>query len=244
MTATLYRYIGLCTHRGGLSEESLTESYTDRTVTIADFAPVDPRGAVLGDEVYARIGEAILDGTLQPGEHLRDHELAARLGVSRTPVREALQRLERAGLVEVAPNRYTRVSIPNPKVLADTHEFLVHLMGNVTRLALPRCTDDELAEVVVLMDAVIDASRADDMSGMLRSSSAVFERLTYIADNAAILRVMREGELAIRRSLAAWRPAISCPIDRSAAFERFRDALAARDGDEAERLLRALHTPA
>src|SRR6478752_2512141 len=72
------------------------------------FSPLDPRGTVLGDEVFARLGEAILDGQLAPGERLRDHELAQRLGVSRTPVREALQRLERTGLVEVSPNRYTR----------------------------------------------------------------------------------------------------------------------------------------
>ena len=74
------------------------------------FGPLEPRGAVLGDEVYALLGEAILDGRLPAGERLRDQELAERLGVSRTPVREALQRLERTGLVEVAPNRYTRVS--------------------------------------------------------------------------------------------------------------------------------------
>jgi DNA-binding GntR family transcriptional regulator len=194
--------------------------------------------------VYARIGEAILDGTLQPGEHLRDHELAARLGVSRTPVREALQRLERSGLVEVAPNRYTRVSVPHAKALTDTHEFLVHMMGNVSRLALGRCSDDELADLVQLMDSVIAASRSDDLLGILDASAAMFERLTYAADNAAILRVMREGELAIRRSLAGWRPVIACPINRSAMYEQFRDAVAARDGDEAERLLRELHTPA
>lgn len=212
-------------------------------MTIADLAPVDPRGAVLGDEVYARIGEAILDGTLQPGEHLRDHDLAARLGVSRTPVREALQRLERSGLVEVSPNRYTRVSIPDPKALIDTHEFLVHLMGTVSRLALRRCSDAELAQMVELADAVILASRSDDMLGILDTSGVLFERLTYAADNSAILRVMREGELAIRRSLSGWRPTIVCPIDRSDRYERFRDAVATRDCDGAERLLRELHAP-
>ena len=69
------------------------------------LAPLVPRGTVLGDEVYARLGEAILDGSLAPGERLRDHDLAEWLGVSRTPVREALQRLERVGLVEVSPHR-------------------------------------------------------------------------------------------------------------------------------------------
>ena len=106
-------------------------------VMTTPFAPLEPRGAVLGDEVYALLGEAILDGRLAPGERLRDQELAERSGVSRTPVREALQRLERTGLVEVSPNRYTRVSAPSDKVQADTHEFFVYLMGNAVRIALP-----------------------------------------------------------------------------------------------------------
>lgn len=210
-------------------------------MTSVGFSPLDPRGAVLGDEVYARIGAAILDGTLEPGEHLRDHELAERLGVSRTPVREALQRLERTGLVEVAPNRYTRVSIPDAKALADTHEFLIHLMGAVSRMALTRASDAELAELLELTDRVTEASRSDDLLGILDSSGKLFERMTHIADNAAVLRVMREGELAIRRSLAGWSPLIACPINRTEGYERFRAALEARDAEEADRALRALH---
>ena len=69
--------------------------------------------SLLRDDVYVRLRDAIVDGTFTPGEQLRDGDLAQWLGVSRTPVREALQRLERAGLVEVSPHRYTRVSHPN-----------------------------------------------------------------------------------------------------------------------------------
>ena len=129
------------------------------------FMPLDPRGTVLGDEVYARLGEAILDGNLAPGERLRDHELAERLGVSRTPVREALQRLERTGLVEVAPNRYTRVTTPNDKVQADVFEFVAYLMGIAVRMAVARCSDDVLDDALIDADAMIEASRADDHAG-------------------------------------------------------------------------------
>lgn len=212
-------------------------------MTSVDLAPVDPRGAVLGDEVYARIGEAILSGTLKPGERLRDHELARRLGVSRTPVREALQRLERTGLVEVAPNRYTRVSVPNAKVLADTHEFLVNLMGVAARLAVARCSDEELAELLEHVDAVAEASRSDDKLGILDHSAVLFDHVTRAADNVAILKVMQEGELAIRRNLAGWRPAVTSAIRRAETYGAFRAAMAARDGDAAERALRTLHAP-
>jgi DNA-binding transcriptional MocR family regulator len=76
--------------------------------------PIDLAGGkILSDEVYKRIGAAILEGTLPAGVRLRDVDLAAaQLGISRTPVREAPQRLEHFGLVEIAVGRYTRVSEP------------------------------------------------------------------------------------------------------------------------------------
>lgn len=62
---------------------------------------------LLRDIVYAKMLDAIQDGTLEPGERLNDDQLTAWLGVSRTPVREAIARLESEGLVEMAANRYT-----------------------------------------------------------------------------------------------------------------------------------------
>lgn len=205
------------------------------------FTPLDPRGTVLGDEVFELLGEAILSGKLAPGERLRDHELAERFGVSRTPVREALQRLERSGLVEVSPNRYTRVTIPNAKVQADVVEFVAYLMGISIRMAVARCSDEQLAESLTDLDAVIAASRADDHEALAQTSHEFFARLTRATDNVAILRVMREGEIAIRRSLPGWQPYIECPIGRTAAYESFRDAVADRDSARAESVLRNIH---
>src|SRR4051794_31635876 len=93
------------------------------------LTPLESRTAILGDEIYTMLGQAIRDGRLTPGQRLRDIELATALGVSRTPVREALQRLARIGLVEVSANRYTRVSVPDERVLADTYEFIVYAMA-------------------------------------------------------------------------------------------------------------------
>lgn len=74
--------------------------------------PVDaaPARTLLRDVVYAKMLDAIQDGTLEPGERLNDDQLTAWLGVSRTPVREAIARLESEGLVEMAANRYTRIA--------------------------------------------------------------------------------------------------------------------------------------
>lgn len=210
-------------------------------MTTVPLMPVHPRGTVLGDEVYAAIGEAILDGRLEPGQHLRDHELARWLGVSRTPVREALQRLERTGLVEVSPNRYTRVTIPDPAMLRETHEFVVMLLGSVVRLAAERMSLEQLQLALAETDRVIASSRADDLLGIIEGSIRLFEQLTLAARNRVFVQVMREAELVIRRNLSGWHPFIECPVRRSEGYEEFRDALARRDGDSAERALRAQH---
>lgn len=207
----------------------------------APFVPLVPHGAVLGDEVYAHLGEAILDGRLPPGARLRDHELAEWLGVSRTPVREALQRLERVGLVEVSPHRYTRVSQPNDKVEADTFELIAYNMGIAVRMTTARCSDDTLAHALEQLDAMVAASRADDTSELARTSHLFFRETTKATGNVALVQFVREYEITIRRSIASWRPFIEDPAERTAEYEEFRDAFAARDGHRAEEVLRRIH---
>ena len=205
----------------------------------APFVPLEPRGAVLGDEVYALLGEAILDGRLAPGERLRDHELAEWLGVSRTPVREALQRLERTGLVEVSPHRYTRVSYPNHE--SDTVELVAYHMGLAVRMAAVRADDESLAVALERLDDVIAASRSDDAAAIAAASHEFFAVITHASGNLPLLKFIREYEIAIRRDLMGWRPFIECPLGRTAAYEDFRASLAARDGDRAEAQLRRIH---
>ncbi len=74
---------------------------------------------VLRDSAYDKLCEAIVDGTLAPGEPLHDGELCGWLGLSRTPVRDALNRLRDDGLVEMAPQRFTRVATMS---VNDVHE--------------------------------------------------------------------------------------------------------------------------
>jgi DNA-binding GntR family transcriptional regulator len=207
----------------------------------APFVPLEPRGAVLGDEVYEHLGQAILDGRLAPGQHLRDRELAEWLGVSRTPVREALQRLERVGLVEVSPHRYTRVSQPNIKAEEDTFELVAYNMGIAVRMAAARCDDETLALALERLDDVIAASRADDYDLLAQVSHSFFTVVTRATGNVALLQFVREYSIAIRRNLARWRPFIECPLGRTAAYEEFRDAFARRDGHRAEEVLRGIH---
>jgi DNA-binding GntR family transcriptional regulator len=99
---------------------------------------------LLRDDAYAALRQAILDGTLAPGERLRDTELCAWLGLSKTPVREALARLEEDGLVETAPQRYTRVAPLDRDEARDAFELVAAIHALAARLATPRMGRAEL----------------------------------------------------------------------------------------------------
>ncbi|WP_214443673.1 GntR family transcriptional regulator, partial [Mycobacterium tuberculosis] len=78
---------------------------------------------LLADEVFHHIARLITEGEFAEGDRIRDVDVADELHVSRTPVREALQRLERLGLVTMYPSRYTEVTTVTPQVVSESLEF-------------------------------------------------------------------------------------------------------------------------
>ncbi|WP_379135830.1 GntR family transcriptional regulator [Paenibacillus sp. sgz500958] len=107
--------------------------------------PIQPiKRTSFRDEVYRTLREAIISLALEPGQRLNDNQLASQFGVSRTPVREALKRLEDEGLVETVPGSITRVALLRPEEAG--HAFVVaaalHALG--ARLAIPRLTESHL----------------------------------------------------------------------------------------------------
>lgn len=198
-------------------------------------------GTILSDEVYSCIGAAILDGRLRPGQRLRDVDLAAELGISRTPVREALQRLERLGLVEVAVGRYTRVSEPGEQLRADTAVFTVLTLGNALRLALASCCDDQLRAIVAAADAAAAAARLRDELALFDAMTSLFRLVVEATGNGMFISVMQETSLVILRNLRGWSAFVEAPLRQPEAYERLRDSIARRDGAGAESIVRSLH---
>jgi len=208
----------------------------------ATLSPIKlTHGTILSDEVYSCIGSAILDGRLRPGQRLRDVDLAAELGISRTPVREALQRLERLGLVEVAVGRYTRVSEPGEQLRADTAVFTVLTLGNALRLALASCCDDQLRAIVAAADAAAAAARLRDELALFDAMTSLFRLVVEATGNGMFISVMQETSLVILRNLRGWSAFVEAPLRQPEAYERLRDSIARRDGAAAESIVRSLH---
>jgi DNA-binding GntR family transcriptional regulator len=203
--------------------------------------PITQHVASLSDVVYEKLGEAILDGRLEPGARVRDVELADQLGVSRTPVREAMQRLERNGLIVVAANRWTRISDPSEKQRMDTQEFVGYVMGSAARIAVTRGSDADLDAALRLVDDISAASLAGEELEAVHLSVRLFQLLVTASGNSLLLAVLRESDLTFRRNLVGLQPLPSEPGERTAGYARLRAAIAERNAPETEDAIRALY---
>lgn len=115
------------------------------TTDPAPQSPVTDR-RLLRQNVFERLLADIIDGTMAPGRRLRDDELTVILGVSRTPLREAVARLDELGLVHTAPNRYTRVAPLASKAIFEAVDVLIALAPLVTKQLMARLDEDALLE--------------------------------------------------------------------------------------------------
>jgi len=197
---------------------------------------------LLRDTVRQKIHDAIMDGTLEPGERLNDDELISWLGVSRTPIREALSQLARAGLIEMAPNRYTRVTTPNPTEVVEALQTLGVLFGGVVRLAVPLLTASARKKILAQLDATIKDYETHDVTAVNHDALGVFALYVDECGNENLQRVCRDtmDGLAFRLRL----PNLDELVDwdqMTEDFRRLREATASGDNIAAELATEAIH---
>ena len=113
----------------------------------------------LAERAYQHLRDAVVDGSLMPGERVTERGLAERLSVSPTPIREAIKRLEADGLLERLGPRTVRVAAPAQATQEQRAEVEVALRGLVARLAAVHATDDDIAHLEQLLDSAEDQSR-------------------------------------------------------------------------------------
>jgi DNA-binding GntR family transcriptional regulator len=169
----------------------------------------------LRERVYAALLEAIVAGRLEPGRRILDLDLARQLGVSRTPVREALQRLRDEGLVESLPSSSTRVAPMDPDGVRQAFPVVACLHAFATRTAVPhlapghlsamRASNRSLAAAIAAGDPVAAIAADDDFHGRLLALAANQEltaALRRLAPKVRRLEYNQFASIAGRRSVA------------------------------------------
>lgn len=155
---------------------------------------------LLRDDVHARLRDAIVDGTLAPNEQLRDTELAAWLGVSRTPVREALLELARSGLVQTVPGRSTVVAPVDARSVRDAQAVVAAMHRLAVETAVPHLAAGDIARMREANDAFDAARRRGDVDGAVEADRRFHAVAVEVSGNAALRAVLALHEPVLHRA--------------------------------------------
>lgn len=144
----------------------------------------EPRRRLIRDVAYARIRDEILNGQLEPGEKLNDVDLTAWLGVSRTPIREAIAMLAADGLIEMEPNRYTRIPERSPDTYRRAAEYM-HMIRGFVLEHLDRVPPKRLAEAQKRIHELLPRLQEQDRGAQIVFKDE-FGELAAMIDNPLV----------------------------------------------------------
>jgi DNA-binding GntR family transcriptional regulator len=184
-------------------------------------------GETRADLAYQALREAIGDGTLRPGQKVTERGLAERLGVSPTPVREALRRLEQDGLIERTGPRTVVVADVAERAIDDLAEVEIALRGLVARFAARHATPEQLDALDAILDdaddlLIVIIARRRNGEDVDRHLTALLDRMQEFNDavnacaaNPVLVRLLEQSQVFSRPERRALR------LEKIAADERF-----------------------
>ena len=187
----------------------------------------------LADQVFERLENDILTGVYARGEILNEMKLVADLGVSRTPVREAVKRLEQESLLEVSAKGITVLGV-SAKDLQDIYELRLHIEGLAAAEAAKNITEEELAELKEALDLQAYYAEKHD-AGHIKYMDSRFHQLIYRFSGS---RVFYDTLLPLHKKVQKFRGASVENHSRASSsvqeHQAIYEAIAAHDADRAE----------
>jgi DNA-binding GntR family transcriptional regulator len=153
----------------------------------------------LREIVFDVLRQAIIDGTLEPGERLMEVQLAEALGVSRTPVREALRQLELEGFIVMVPRKGAYVADLSTKDVADVLEIRGALEALAASLAAERIEEEELELLERLLVESKEAAKAKDIEQMIKIDTRFHDILYQASRNKRLVQIVSNLSEQIQR---------------------------------------------
>lgn len=193
----------------------------------------------LTQTAYDEISKWLLNGELKPGEALVETELAERLQISRTPVREALLKLSKEGLIEIFPGRGAFVSRITLKDMKELYEIREALEGIAARLASQQVDVSELHKFQVMFDQAEKAKSDDDYLKKINvAGDKLHDYIIATCGNDRIIQIINTYRTMLQKERQI---ASSIPGRIEKSFQEHKailEALLAKDPDLAERAMR------
>jgi DNA-binding GntR family transcriptional regulator len=190
------------------------------------------------DSVYNTLRGAIVDGQLDPGDSLIEWHVARQFGTSRTPVREALLRLEAEGLAFRVPRRGLVVRHVSEHEVLEVYAVRLELEGLAAREAAREALPSDIAHLRWVNQRLGEAIKSGDAAGVPALTNEFHQSLASAAHNNMLRRFIMQAQDWTRR---VGTPTVALPGRRGRAVrehERIIDAIAARDAEMAETLAR------
>jgi DNA-binding GntR family transcriptional regulator len=198
-------------------------------------APLNRNASVAATEL---IRAAIVEGRLEPGQRLKEEELARELGISRTPVREALLFLQAEGLVESEPNRGATVRAYEPEEIEDMYELRALLEGHAAHRAATRISEEDLGRLRESNERFATLGAENDVVDLVRENLAFHNTVLEAAGSerlAAMVRKVIELPL-VYKSFYWYSPEQKLISDHY--HRELTRALEARDAERAELIMK------
>lgn len=195
-------------------------------VTMNEYLP-------LRDVVFNTLRQAILRGELKPGERLMEIQLANKLGVSRTPIREAIRKLELEGLVLMIPRRGAEVAEITEQNLRDVLEVREALEELSVKLACEHATQAQIEEMKQAAKVFEESLSGDDVTRIAEADVAFHDAINMATDNQKLIQILnnlREQMYRYRMEYLKDRQSHSVLVRE---HEEILNALCARDAEKA-----------
>jgi len=151
-------------------------------INLNDYKP-------LREIVFNTLREAIIVGELKPGERLMEVQLAEKMGVSRTPVREAIRKLELEGLVTMTPRKGVHVAALSPKDIIDVLEVRASIEGLAASLAASRISEDELKELKHINNQFLNYVEKDNLQGSVKKDVEFHDVIYKASRNDKLIQI-------------------------------------------------------
>lgn len=192
----------------------------------------------LREIVFESLREAIINGILKPGERLMELQLAEQMGVSRTPVREAIRKLELEGFVVMVPRKGAYVSGISVKDIVDIFEVRAALESLAAGLAAERITEEELDELEKVLFQIAAASAKESIDIVAEKDAGFHEILFQASRNQRLVNMITHLQEHIQRFRTT---SLSVPGRTKHAIEEHKnivDAIGERNVELAQALAR------
>lgn len=188
------------------------------------------------DMVYEVLHEAIVSGILPPGQRLTEEQLARLFAVSRTPIREAILRLEAERLAERIPRRGLRVSHITPREIIDVYVVREALDGLAAYLAAERATPADVAHLSWINEQFTRAAMAGDFEQLAELNLQFHEAVAQTSQNSLLMEFIRHIHRMVRRFGTTTFTYPGRAISAAQAHQRLVEAIAAHDADLARQI--------